>query len=374
MRISDFHRKRVEDRVRVCATVAWEDCDRPADEVHIDAGESHAEGLWCNPHAFLVGCLLPAMHLGEKRIAVDAEVCPSLLEGLETVMALMNHWYGSRYRPLKIEARTASGPSEGNRTTRAGLFLSGGIDSLAALRRNRMHYPREHPGSIRDGLLLHGFDVGGVVAKGPKYHVFDRARAAISAVAEDAGVELVPVYTNIRHLCDERELWLQKFFGAVLAAVAHAFSRRVDLVYVAASYDIPNLAPCGSHPLLDPEYSSCDLSIRHRDVALTRLEKLRLVADWDVARQNMRVCLQNVPDRLNCGWCEKCVRTMTGLVAIGALHRTGAFVENDVSPELVAAKEIGINHRDPFYRELIAPLRERGRGDLADVIERKLSE
>jgi hypothetical protein len=86
-----------------------------------------------------------------------------------------------------------------------------------------MNFPEQHPGSIKDCLLIHGFDIGGVIERGMKYHVFERAKAAMSLVAEDANVTLIPVYTNIRHLCDERDLWLNKFFGAVLAAVAHTF-------------------------------------------------------------------------------------------------------------------------------------------------------
>lgn len=373
MRIADLRRVVQDDRVSVRASVRWEDCDQPDREVFIATDAAYGEDLSCSPHAFLIGCLVPAIHFGEARIRLDAEVCPSLLEGLQTAMSLLEYWYGDRYRPIRLDVRPAREGLARARPPRAGLFLSGGVDSLAALRLNHLHYPPSHPGFVRDCLILHGFDVGGVVEKGPKYHVFDRARAAMENVAAEAGVELIPVYTNIRHLCDERELWLEKLFGAVLAAVAHAFAGRLDLVYVASSYDLPNLGPCGSHPLLDPEYSSWDLRIRHRDAELSRLEKLRIVADWPVGFQNLRACLQNVPDRLNCGWCEKCVRTMVGLVALGVLQETRAYVEDDVSAELLEKKEIAINHRDPFYRELISPLRERGREDLVRTIERKLS-
>jgi hypothetical protein len=124
--------------------------------------------------------------------------------------------------------------------------------------------------------------------------------------------------------------------------------------------------------MLDPEYSSFDMRIRHRDLAMSRLEKLRLVAGWDVALQNIRVCLTNVQDRLNCGKCEKCVRTMLGLLAIGALDKTAAFVEDDVSPEFLSDFSITIRHREPFYRELIEPLRALGRDDLVRVIEEKM--
>ena len=374
MRISNLKSIQSRKRVRVSATVNWEDCDRPAREVFIETDEEFSRDISCNPHAFLVGCIIPAMHFGEKRILLDAEICPSLREGLETVMALMKEWSDGEYKPLSIEARTSSTVRHLNRQRRAGLFLSGGIDSLSALRANKTNYPEEHPGSIKDCLLVHGFDIGGVIERGMKYHVFDRAKAALSAVAKDANVTLIPVYTNIRHLCDERDLWLDKFFGAVLASVAHAFASRLDLVYIASSYDIPNLVPCGSHPLLDPEYSSFELRIKLRGLSLSRLEKLRLVADWDVAFQNLRVCLANVENRLNCGRCEKCIRTMTELVAIGALDKTDAFVENDVSPELLSSFNIKIRHRAPFYHEMLSPLKERGRDDLVRTIKSMLAD
>lgn len=372
MRISNLKFSNEEKQARVMATIQWEDCDRPDHEIFIETEEEFVQDLSLNPHSFLVGCIIPALHFGERRIFIDAEICPTLREGLETVMALMKEWTKGEYKPLNIEAKTRSVVHNLNNRRRAGLFLSGGMDSLAALRINKKTYPEQHPGSIKDCLFVHGFDIGGVIQRGMKYHVFDRAKMALSEVAKDAKVTLIPVYTNIRHLCDERELWLDRFFGAVLAAVAHAFSSRLNLVYIASSYDIPNLTPCGSHPLLDPAYSSYDLRIIHRDLALSRLEKLRIVADWDVAFQNFRVCLANVPDRLNCGKCEKCIRTMTELLAIDALDKTKAFIENDVTSEQLEQFDITIRHRDSFYREMLSLLEKQGRDDLVNTIKKML--
>jgi hypothetical protein len=374
MRISNLKFIHDGNRARVMANVQWEDCDRPDQNIYIETEEAFAKDLSLNPHAFLVGCIIPALHFGERRIFLDAEICPTLREGLETVMALMKEWTKGEYKPLNVEAKTRSVVHNLNNRRRAGLFLSGGMDSLAALRINKKTYPEQHPGSIKDCLFVHGFDIGGVIQRGMKYHVFDRAKMALSEVAKDAKVTLIPVYTNIRHLCDERELWLDRFFGAVLAAVAHAFSSRLNLVYIASSYDIHNLTPCGSHPLLDPAYSSYDLRIIHRDLALSRLEKLRIVADWDVAFQNFRVCLANVPDRLNCGKCEKCIRTMTELLAIAALDKTKAFEENDITPEQLAQFNITIRHRDSFYREMLSPLKKQGRDDLVNTIKKMLAD
>lgn len=374
MRISNLKITESDERVRLTTRVSWEDCDQPEREVYIETEEPFGADLSSNPDAFLVGCLVPAMHFGEKRIAMEDAVCPFLKEGIDTVMAIMQLWSDGRMKPLDIDTPVRSLINQDHREPRAAMVLSGGIDSLATLRLNRYHYPEAHPGVIRDGFIIHGFDIGGVVKRGMKHHVFDRARRAMMAVAKDAGISLIPVYTNIRHLCDERSLWLDYFFGAVLAAVGHAFSARMNLLYLAASFDLSNLVPCGSHPLLDTEYSSYRLRIRHSHVALSRMAKLKIVSQWETAFQNFRVCLANVPGRLNCGKCEKCVRTMLGLLGLGVLDKTRAFVENDVTPDMLLPFKITIRHRPPFYRELMQPLQDRGRNDLVNLIKRKLAE
>lgn len=368
MKITHIQLKRDAGFAVARARVSFEDSDRPNQEVFIKTLEDHAQTFNASPDAFLVGCLLPAMHLGEKRIFVDGPVCPFLMEGLGVAMHILDHWTQGRYGPILIEAAEAVSRVP-KIPGRAGMVMSGGMDSLAALRLNRLHYPDTHPAYIRDSFFLHGFDIGGVVERGAKLHVFDRAMNAISRITQDAGTTLVPVYTNLRHLCDERDLWLNSFFGAVLAAMAHCFARRVNLMFIASSYDIPHLHPCGSHPLLDPEYSSYAVRIRHRDYELSRLEKILIVSEWEAAFQNFRVCLANVPDRLNCGRCEKCVRTMTELTALGLLNKTRAFESDEVTAADISRFDITIRVRPPFYRPLIPLLRKQGRGDLADTIE-----
>ena len=372
MRISNIKINNQDERIRLSARVIWEDCHQPERDIYVETEKSFGNDLSMNPDAFLVGCLIPAMHLGEKRIVMEEAICPYLKEGLETVMAIMRLWSAGRLKPLNIEASVRSLVNGGHQKPHAAMVLSGGIDSLATLRLNRRHYPESHPGAIKDGFIIHGFDIGGVVKRGMKYPVFDRARQALTAVAKDAGISLIPVYTNIRHLCDDRSLWLDYFFGAVLAAVGHAFSNRINLLYLASSFDLPNLVPCGSHPLLDPEFSSYHLRIRHSHAGLSRMDKLRIVSEWEAAFQHFRVCLANVPDRLNCGKCEKCVRTMLGLVGLGILAKTGAFIEDDVTADMLDPFEITIRHRPPFYRELLEPLKKQGRDDLVAAIERKL--
>lgn len=51
---------------------------------------------------------------------------------------------------------------------------------------------------------------------------------------------------------------------------------------------------------------------------LTRLEKVKYISDWEYVRKNLQVC--NIDNTCNCGRCEKCIRTMGELYALGKLN------------------------------------------------------
>ncbi len=364
MRIENFKSEVRDGKSRVAASVVWEDSDRPTLDVFYETAVESAWGLCCNPHAFLIAAFLPAWRHKERRIRVEAEVCPELRRGLETVLELIRYWY-HRDRPLlTIEAVGPLPRPDRAPASRTGFFFSGGIDSLATLRMNHLAFPQSHPGRIQDGFLVFGLEVD-------LPESFNHAVAALGQIARDAGIELLPISTNVRYLDDDWVFWGHEFQAAALASIAHAFADRLTVVSIASTDDIPNLTPNGSHPMLDPLYTSFDLRIRHDDVAMSRLAKTQVVADWDVALQNLRVCNDSTryrPDALNCGECEKCVRTMLGLEAIGALERTRGF-QRPLTVELVRQRVFMDGLTFHYYTQLLTPLRDRGRGDLADAVE-----
>ncbi|HPA15945.1 MAG TPA: hypothetical protein PKV75_11850 [Desulfobacterales bacterium] len=374
MRIEDLRSERTGKNAKVAATVIWETCDRPSQEIYFETVEEFAEDLTCNPHSFLLACVMPAMRHGEERVFIDEEICPELRDGILTSMAWFRNWYdwyGPNSRCLRIESKTKGTPLFPEKPYRAGFFFSGGIDSLATLRSNRLNYPPEHPGSIRDGLLIGGFEID-------KRETFEQVVNSMSDLTRDADITLIPIYTNIRQLDDDWGFWAREFQGAVLSSVAHVLAKRLSLAYIASSDHISDLfsIPLGSHPLIDPNYTSSDLRIKHDGITLTRFAKTRLIADWDAALQTIRVCTKSekyTSGMLNCGRCEKCVRTMLALIALGALEKTRAFAENDINDKSVMAyAEI---HADtlPYYSELLAPLEARGRYDLARAIRLKIA-
>ncbi len=376
MKIDNFRSEKQGPRARVTATIRWEDCERPTQDVYFETDDAFAPSLSCNPHAFLIASIVPAIHYGEKRVFLDAEICPELRHGLMTAMSWMRHWYYQPERELvRIEAKTQADIPTPRRIDRAGFFFSGGIDSFAMLRANRLHVPPQHPGFMQDALLVYGLELDAPEA-------FEHVVHSLSEVVQEAGITLIRVYTNLylhyryEDAATGFSFWYHELMGAALAAVAHALAPRLTVASIASDYDIPNQRPHGSHPLLDPNYSSRDLHIRHDGITLSRFAKTKLAADWDVALQHLRVCNQYKrygPGRLNCGQWEKCVRTMLALVALGVLDKTGAFPVHDVSADML--RSIKLSHSTvPLYDELIAPLVAKGRQDLARAVERKIAE
>jgi hypothetical protein len=278
------------------------------------------------------------------------------------------------------------------------MFFSGGIDSLATLRANRLNYPLEHPGSIKDCLVVYGLEVY-------EEEKFGHVLNSISEITRDAEITLIPVYTNIRNVGPEDEgeywsdFWLKECMGNAFAAIAHTFSKRLNRAIISSCHDIPNLipwgshpsinlmisschdipnvTPYGSHPMINPNYSSTDLSIQHFGITLSRFDKTRLISDWDVALRHLRVCNESLayrPGVLNCGECEKCLRTKVALLALGVLGRTSAFANNEISPQRVQ-KTVRLNKATVgLYKEMLAPLSEKGHQDLVGVIKRKITE
>jgi hypothetical protein len=370
MRITDLRHVATGDHARVSARVQWEDMERSPLEIYYEAAVPFAEDLACSPEAFLVAAVIPAMRHGERRVAIDGEICPELRDGLEVAMRWLHAWHGAARRPVAIEGRIRTAPPPRAAHDRGACFFTGGVDSMATLRWNRLRYRTHHPGWIRDGIIIHGLEVDDRSA-------FDAVLRSLAVVAADAQMTLVPVSTNVRELDLDWHFWEFEWEGAVYASVAHALSRRLTSASISATYDIPNMNRLGSHPLLDGNYGSSSLRVRHEGLTLSRLDKIRLISQWEAGLARLRVCNKAHayrPGTINCGDCEKCVRTMLGLAATGALGRTRAFGDTPLSAELVLRRAtIYSPYMGACYRELPEPLDAHGHHDLADAVRQVIA-
>jgi hypothetical protein len=238
---------------------------------------------------------------------------------------------------------------------------------------NLLEVPRDHPAAIRDGILILGHDSGTPDCTPLEFERYERRVRSLDELARECGIELVPMRFNLRELDDDLDFYIAEFFGAALAAAGHALIPRISALLIPSSYDFGHLIPCGSHPLLDPNYASSALAIRHDGAGRTRFEKLAVLGEWPAALRRLQTCNWRTPplERVNCGSCEKCLRSAVGLLALGRLDRAETFFASEVTADALRALEWTTGFEE-YWEELVEPLRRAGRGDLAAIVEEKL--
>ena len=283
MIIRDFGSIANSDARVIFATVSWEDCEYPEQELIFetrDDGLDHAADEPC-ADAFLSACFpLAAVH-GEARVRIEGQPCPMLVEGLYTAHAWWTSWGGPSAMP-SIETSGRRVRREFTGDPRGVAFLSGGVDSLHMLMRNHRLYRREDPAYIRDALFVHGFDIG-KRARDPEDERFRTALRHLQPLAAEAGLRLISCRTNLRHLPSKPDFWYYRHNGAALAAVGHAAIFGTAFLFIGASHDIANPVPIGSHPAVDGLFSSQRVTVIHDGARYARFQKVRELASWPTA-------------------------------------------------------------------------------------------
>lgn len=362
MYIRDFDIHTESGLARAAARVTWEERDLPRMTVFLEVPAAQADGLWCDPNALLLAAFLPAWRARERRIRIDAPVCPALRENLRGAVGTLETRHPELgAAPILDCPGGAVRPPVGRH---AVSLLSCGLDSLAILRWNKLHVPADHPAAIKACLLLAFKPTPSASADEFEQRVQERLEP-VHAVAADAGVDAIPAVSN---------LYGERWHGAPLAAAATLLSRRFARAYVASGPISGRVSSQGPHPWMDPYYSCARFQVENHGTGMTHLQRTALVANWPTGLQNLRVCREGDP-RVNCGACERCIRTMAALVSLGKLRGCAAFPVDDVSRELLDAVDAGPRlHTDLLiaYREMLPGMTRRGRDDLAAALRRIL--
>jgi hypothetical protein len=278
---------------------------RIGDESRVATYTCRDVALEGSPDAGFAAALPVAMALASSLELPDG-VSPALLDGSASIQRLLAAW-DRQLQPVALRpGGSPSAPTEtGSRGTAA--FFTGGVDSFYTLltRRERI-----------DALIyVHGFDLP--LADEQKNALVS---ASLRGVADELGLPLVEVATDIRTVSDDACSWELIYTSAALASVGHLLASRFERILIPATHSYRDLHPIGTHPLLDPLYSSERVRFEHVD-SVPRVEKLAYLADSELAMSSLRVCFQPEVDALNCGRCPKCMRTMAGLRVVGALGR-----------------------------------------------------
>jgi hypothetical protein len=144
---------------------------------------------------------------------------------------------------------------------------------------------------------------------------------------------------------------------------------------ISASHSVwTGLRDWGSHPLLDPFFGTASMTIHHQGIETTRLQKAAQVGRWPEGLAALYVCEAGPVEAmsLNCGICEKCMRTRVELLIGAGIEDPPTFPPGPLTGATIEAmpRWAGFRRHTYHWSELAPAARKSGRTDLADAIDR----
>lgn len=282
--------------------------------------------------AMTIATFFPAMSLGGS-IEIEGDYHPSkmLCDAQPDLQTIFRGWLPKLHRtclPKHVEY--------GQPESRPGVLslFSGGVDS--------MHTFLENESRITHLLYIDGYE------HSPGGEENRLAIANLRSFAEEFGKELIVVETNSLEFYRRYYLSREVYMGTIAFAIAHllGFSNLV----VPSSCDYQNLVALGTHPWTDPMWSSEAIRIEHHGCESNRLEKVRTICEHGSARHHLLVCHDE--SSTNCGHCDKCVRTIGELMALG--YESDTFPDKSSHKKRLAFTAIRFPDMAIFYEEMIS--------------------
>lgn len=266
--------------------------------------------------AYLIACLNYAMR-NNHDIVSEIPITETLLFNINTYLipALIEN--NPSFHKVRIQAQTDNTilPSKGA----VGTGISCGVDSLHAIAN---HLDSIYPNHVITHVTFNNVGSHGEGEAARKLYLsrIERPRQ----FAEDMGYTFVASDSNLMDVIEQSHFkthtyssmfpvfCLQKLFSIYYYASGGYKFNEFDLK------DKPQLC-CGSYELLSlPIFSTPNITICSDGMGLTRMGKIKQIINYKPSYRYLNVCLEEGD---NCGHCEKCVRTLLGLDALGVVDR-----------------------------------------------------
>jgi hypothetical protein len=179
----------------------------------------------------------------------------------------------------------------------------------------------------------------------------------VAHLVEKPVIEVLPL---VRAYTEPYVTWYY-MHGAAMASCALLLAPQLSKAYFASTHSYSGLAPAGSHPILDGLWSTEEVEIVNDGAEATRFQKIEYVSQFEVALQNMQVCIWDLPDpaKFNCGKCHKCMITQAALRIAGKLDQCPVFAE-PLDLEKLAQGDFDTYYHRTNLMEMLEVLEERG--------------
>ncbi len=226
---------------------------------------------------------------------------------------------------------------------KCAVFFTGGVDAYSTLISNILETP-----SL---ISVWGADIDFSDIKGWK-----RRQSNVNAAAFKFGTEAQFIKSNFKNIFNHKminklirathETWWHGFqhgLGLLGLAAPYTYTERIGRLFIASTYsekDDMKHRTCASDPSIDNNVRFCGTEVVHDGYEISRLDKYDKICEfandngYDI---NLHVCFI-ASGAVNCCTCEKCLRTIFGMMAKGHDPRRYGFDYKDKNISGMAKK------------------------------------
>lgn len=301
---------------------------------------------------------------------IEGPVSKSCLCNMERFMEYWHTIAPDKCHETILKAEQVYDDSQEPTDDSALLPFSGGVDACYTAYRHTHGLAGHKNLEVKAAMMIHGADIP---LNQPER--FDEALEHNREMLSDIGIDKIHVIrTDYRTIGDKTFDWGEYTHMAFLIAMSSFLSPLYKNVVAGSTYPY-HLSPLkwGSNPISDTLLGTRFFNVYIDDFSKNRTEKAALVSQWPMGTEKLRVCWEaplNGSGKLNCGHCEKCIRTNLNFLACG--------VQLPNMPVL-SLKEIKANHGEIHYQEreyepLLKYAKEHGcKEPWVSILERKLN-
>lgn len=217
---------------------------------------------------------------------------------------------------------------------KCGTLFSGGVDATNTLIQNIKYKP--------DLITVWGSDIDLDDVKG-----WNIVKENHKKVANELELNFYTIKSNFRSFLNNDELnkfiyenivgswWheMQHGIGLIGLVAPLSYINGYNNVYIASSFTAKDIGKytCASDPTIDNELKYADCITTHDGYEFNRQQKIENICKYATKNNkkiNLRVCWESKGGK-NCGHCEKCCRTMLGILAEKADPNDYGFEYNE---------------------------------------------
>lgn len=291
--------------------------DGKSDAIWFKVDKKYGEYLcYERSDAYVIAMLNYAMRNGHD-IECDVPISEDLYYNIDKYLIDAIVYYNKGfYRPL-IRAEVASEPLPS--ANAVGTGISCGVDSLHALANQTNLKFKKH------NITHLSFNNVGSHGEGAKAaELFARRCIIPNNFAKEYGFEIIISDSNLMDVVKQNHYKTHTYSSMF---PIFCLQKLYSVYYYASSgyryhefrLDDGSSRSCGSYEMLSlPLFSTHNLRIYSEGEGMTRMDKLKTVVKYEPSYKYLNVCLR---EENNCSKCEKCVRTLLGIDALGELEK-----------------------------------------------------